>query len=300
MISRKYRYLIALAREKHFGRAAAACHVSPSTLSAAIRGLEEQLGVSLVGRGQRFSGLTPEGNLVVAFAQQSVAHGDNLKQELTSLRGVLTGRLRLGVIPTAATTVAALTSAFCRRHPKVTVEVLAQTNDKILQRLQDFELDAGVVYQSSVIESSFESITLWRERHVLLTAANGPYGSNDTLTWQRAATVPLCLLTSDMKNRQTINEVFSQVGVVAAPIMETNSILSILAHVGSGIWSSILPSSLLSQIGLPPGVVAVELIEPSVEWSTCLVALAREPAPSIIRELQLQVRRMEDVFGKAE
>lgn len=52
MISRKYLYLIALAREKHFGRAAAACHVSPSTLSAAIRDLETELGVAVVERGQ--------------------------------------------------------------------------------------------------------------------------------------------------------------------------------------------------------------------------------------------------------
>ena len=59
MISRKYLYLIALAREKHFGRAAAACHVSPSTLSAAIRDLETELGVAVVERGKQFAGLTP-------------------------------------------------------------------------------------------------------------------------------------------------------------------------------------------------------------------------------------------------
>ena len=53
MISRKYLYLIALAREKHFGRAAAACHVSPSTLSAAIRDLETELGVAMLVGGRR-------------------------------------------------------------------------------------------------------------------------------------------------------------------------------------------------------------------------------------------------------
>jgi DNA-binding transcriptional LysR family regulator len=65
MITRKYLYLIALAREKHFGRAAVACHVSPSTLSAAIRDIEETLGASIVERGQQFAGLTPEGEIVV-------------------------------------------------------------------------------------------------------------------------------------------------------------------------------------------------------------------------------------------
>ena len=58
MIARKYLYLIALAREKHFGRAALACHISPSTLSAAIREIELELGVAVVNRGRSFGGLT--------------------------------------------------------------------------------------------------------------------------------------------------------------------------------------------------------------------------------------------------
>ena len=82
MISRKYLYLIALAREKHFGRAAAACHISPSTLSAAIRDLEGELGVTIVERGQQFSGLTEEGRCVVDYAQRVAATAEGLLQEL--------------------------------------------------------------------------------------------------------------------------------------------------------------------------------------------------------------------------
>ncbi|MBW8075090.1 LysR family transcriptional regulator, partial [Metallibacterium scheffleri] len=67
MLSRKYRYLIALAQERHFGRAAAACHISPSTLSAAIRDLEQELGVAIVERGQSFAGLTGEGMAVLDY-----------------------------------------------------------------------------------------------------------------------------------------------------------------------------------------------------------------------------------------
>jgi DNA-binding transcriptional LysR family regulator len=93
MISRKYLYLIALAREKHFGRAAAACHISPSTLSAAIRDLESELGVAIVERGQHFSGLTAEGRCVVDYAQRLAAGAAGLKQELARLRTGLTGRV---------------------------------------------------------------------------------------------------------------------------------------------------------------------------------------------------------------
>ena len=106
MISRKYLYLLALSREKHFGRAAAACHISPSTLSAAIRDLEAELGVTIVERGQQFSGLTPEGRCVVEYAERVASTSDGLRQELAKLRDGLVGHLRLGVIPTALTVVA--------------------------------------------------------------------------------------------------------------------------------------------------------------------------------------------------
>jgi DNA-binding transcriptional LysR family regulator len=296
MITRKYRYLIALAREKHFGRAAAACHVSPSTLSAAIRDIEETLGVSVVERGQQFTGLTPEGEIVVEYAKQVAARVDDLKQELTSLRDALSGQMRLGVIPTAMTAVATLTSAFSRCHAGVTVEVLSLTNDEIVHRLHSFELDAGVVYMSSVSDRSLNTVALWNERHVLLTADEGPFADYASVTWQQTATTPLCLLTPDMMNRQTIDGVFKQVGAVVTPTLETNSILGILAQVGSGHWSSIIPKSLLEQIGTPPGVVAVDLVEPSVNWATCLVTLPREPAPPMVREIIYQAERLAESF----
>jgi DNA-binding transcriptional LysR family regulator len=216
------------------------------------------------------------------------------------MRDELSGQLRMGVIPTAMTAVAGLTSAFCRRHTGVRVELLSLNNEEILKRIQGFELDAGVVYQSSINGDTFNTIPLWCERHVLLTAREGPFADYETLTWEQAATTPLCLLTPDMMNRQTIDSVFKQVGASAVPTLETNSILGILAHVGSGHWSSIIPRSLLKQIGTPPGVVAVELVEPRVDWATCLVTLAREPAPPMVREVRQQAERMAGAFGSDE
>ena len=299
MISRKYLYLIALAREKHFGRAAAACHVSPSTLSAAIRDLETELGVAVVERGKQFAGLTPEGLSVVEYAQRMAASAEGLKQELASLRDGLTGRLRLGVIPTALTVVASLTASFARRHSLVTAEVLSLVTDEILARLRRFELDAGIVYVESAQAAGFSVVPVWRERHVLLTAADGRFAGREAVCWAEAATVPLCLLTPDMQNRKTIDAVFEKVGAGVAPMLETNSIISILAHVGSGHWSSIVPRSVLEQIGTPPGVVAIELVEPAVDWATGLVTLTRDPQPPMVAALVAEARALAESFDKA-
>lgn len=299
MISRKYLYLIALAREKHFGRAAMVCHVSPSTLSAAIRDLETELGIAVVERGKHFAGLTPEGRSVVEYAQRMAASAEGLKQELATLRDGLTGRLRLGVIPTALTVVASLTASFARRHALVTAEVLSLATDEILARLRRFELDAGIVYVESAQAAGFSIVPVWRERHVLLTGADGRFAGRETVAWADAASVPLCLLTPDMQNRKTIDAVFAKVGAGVTPMLETNSIISILAHVGSGHWSSIVPRSVLDQVGTPPRVIAIELVEPSVDWATGLVTLAREPQAPMVAALIAEAKALAESFEKS-
>ena len=78
MFLRQLEYLTALARERHFGRAAEACHVSQPALSAAIRKLERELGLPLVKRHQRYDDLTPEGRALLPWAQQALAGLDGL------------------------------------------------------------------------------------------------------------------------------------------------------------------------------------------------------------------------------
>lgn len=95
---RQLEYLVALARERHFARAAAASYVSQPSLSAAIRKLEHELDVPIVRRGRRYEGLTPEGERVLAWAHRILAERDALEQELAAPRGGggLSGTLRCG------------------------------------------------------------------------------------------------------------------------------------------------------------------------------------------------------------
>jgi DNA-binding transcriptional LysR family regulator len=282
MIARKYLYLIALAKEKHFGRAAAACHVSISTLSAAIRDLEEELGVAVVERGQHAATLSPEGLRVLDHARRAADIAESLKQDLAQLRGGLTGRLRLGVIPTALTVIADLTTAFKRRHPLVTIELKSLATPDILERLRNFEIDAGLLYSESSGEHGIDFLPLWREDHVLITGKGGAFAGRTEVSWEEAAQLQLCLLTPDMQNRKIIDSVFASLGCAVTPQLEANSILSILAHICAGSWSSIVPRSVLDLIGAPDQVQVLELVPATVAWSTGLATLARQPLPPMV------------------
>jgi DNA-binding transcriptional LysR family regulator len=146
MLLRHLRYFAVLAREKHFARAAQACSVSQPTLSGGIVTLEAELGVRLVIRGHRFMDLTPEGHAALDWAHQLLSNEDNLRHGLESLRGALSGVLRLGVIPAAMPLVGLLTEPFCAAHPAVTVEIRSISSKAIQADLDTFELDAGLTY----------------------------------------------------------------------------------------------------------------------------------------------------------
>src|ERR1700677_2101663 len=98
MILRHLEFLTALSREKHFARAATSCHVTQSTLSAGIKQLEECLGVLLVERGQRFMGLTMEGEKVLEWAKHVIVDYEGLQQSLAEMRRGLRGCLKIGAI----------------------------------------------------------------------------------------------------------------------------------------------------------------------------------------------------------
>src|SRR6266566_9616940 len=139
----KLEYLMALAREQHFGRAAETCGVTQPTLSAGIKQLEETLGVLLVQRGSRFIGLTPEGERTLDWARRIVGDARAMRQEINGLKDKLSGEIRIAAIPTVLGMVASLTRPFRARHPDVRFRVVSCTSADVLGLLENLEVDAG-------------------------------------------------------------------------------------------------------------------------------------------------------------
>jgi DNA-binding transcriptional LysR family regulator len=285
MLIRQFEYLVALARERHFGRAAEACHVTQPTLSAAIRQLEETLGAPIIERGHRYLGLTPQGKLALEHAHRVLAEIEALKREVETLDHGVSGRLRLGAIPTALPIMSHLTAPFFARYPLVTVAVLSLTSQEIQRGIEDFELDAGVTYLDNEPLDGVRSRPLYAEEYVFLTPVGGPFAERATLTWAEAAEAPMCLLTPDMQNRRILDGIFRSVGVTPKPAVETNSIFNLVSHAASGHWSSIVPRQLLQFFGIPERTRAVELIDPTARRTVGLIISDRDPPAPLARNL---------------
>ncbi|MFF8842041.1 LysR family transcriptional regulator [Streptomyces sp. NPDC015127] len=300
MLFRQLEYLLALSRERHFARAAQACYVSQPALSEAIRKLEEELDVPLVRRGRKYEGLTPEGERIVVWAQRILADRDALKDEVGALRTGLSGRMRIGSVPTASGAVSLLTAPFCAAHPLVTVEVIADLqSEDILRQLQNFELDAGITYLHKGLSEGFRSVPLYQERYVLLTNAADGFVHKTTATWAEASRLPLCLLIGAMQGRKVLDEVFAEAGLRPSPRVETDSVAALFAHVRTGRWASVVPHTWLHVFGVPHGMRAVPLVEPARTVPVGLVTTAREPGPVMARALT-DIARSTDVAAALE
>ena len=222
MIIRQLVYLDALAREKHFRRAAEACNVSQPTLSAAIVQLEEELGVRIVERERRFQGFTKEGEVVLAHARRILAEAEVMKDSIAELREGVSGRIRLGAIPTALPMIAHITAPFSARYPGVSLTVLSLTSQEIQAGIDNFEIDVGLTYLDNEPLDRVISKPIYQEAYVLLTREDGPLGTQDTISWAEAAKQKLCLLTGDMQNRRIIDGIFRSVGTAPRPVVEIN------------------------------------------------------------------------------
>ena len=209
----KLEFLLALAREKHFGRAAETCGVTQPTLSAGVKQIEDTFGVLLVNRGSRFQGFTPEGERVLDWARRIVGDARAMREEVHALKHGLVGRLRLAAIPTALAMVETLTTPYRARHPDVQFTVYSRTSIEILAHLENLEIDAGLTYLDNEPLGRVTAVPLYRERYRLLVAADAPLGNRDTVTWAEVAKVPLCLLTPDMQNRRIIERLLRDTGI---------------------------------------------------------------------------------------
>ena len=287
MFLRQLEYLTALARERHFGRAAQACHVSQPALSAAIGKLERELGVALVHRQQRHAELTPEGRALLPWAQQTLASLDGLTAEAARLRHSLTGTLRLGVIPTALSAASLITGPLLRRHPDVRVEVRALSSIEIGRRLADHNLDAGVTYLDNEPLGAVVATPIYEERYLFLTQSEQPRGA--TIGWSELKGVPLCLLTRDMQNRRIVDAALLDAGVEAAARVEADSISALLSFARTG-WSCVTAHTWIALQGPPAGMRSLALTDPDITHTVGLVEPETELVHPIVHALREELR----------
>jgi DNA-binding transcriptional LysR family regulator len=286
LIVRNFEYLLALAKERHFARAAAACRVSQPTLSAGIKQLEEDMDVLIVKRGQRFEGFTPEGERVLAWAQQMLEDCMRLKQELHELRDHgMQGRFRIGMVPGTSALASVLSVPFAEKYPELQISMETLDSTRLIQAVRQSEVDVALSYIDEAVGDGLDVHLLYRERVLLFTSSE--VGDGRRAHWSDVRSLPLCLLRFAMPRTAE-----TQIEKVAKAIY-TDSPAVLAAHLATGRWSTVLPQSLaamLTTAQTPPqtktgSLHAIPITKPAAQANVGFVTLKSDPLPAAIHAL---------------
>ncbi len=297
MIS-KLSFFITLAKEKHFGKAATKLGITQPSLSAAIKQLEDSLGVMLIKRGTRFQELTEEGQRVLEWALRITADTRTMREEMQSLKKGLTGTLRIGTIPTAVALIPELTNSFLKAHPTIKFQIYSRNSHEIISSLERFEIDIGITYLNNDPISKLTTVPISSENYCLMTQISNKNKNTKSITWSEVSNYKLCLLTEDMQNRRILEYYFAESNVSVDPFLEANSLLILFAHIQTGKWSSILPMSLAKTLIVNKNIKAIPIKECKSLHQIGIVALERDPHTPLIATLLRESKKLSKIIGK--
>jgi LysR family transcriptional regulator, transcription activator of glutamate synthase operon len=294
---RQLRYLVALAEELNFTRAAAAEHVAQPALSQQIRRLEDEMGLALVERTTRHVRLTEAGELLVIRARRVLAELDAAETELQSLRGMDIGHVTIGAMHTMGPVDLSLALAlFHDLHPNVGLTVREQSSEELAEMLRVDELDLAFLSVTERVESHGLGLhQLVSEELVVLLPLDHRLSGQKKVRMAELAGEQFISFRPGARLRELLFIAGHQAGFEPRVTLESNESQRIRRLVARGLGVAILPRS--DADGPGADVAVAPLIDPSLRRDITLAwREGRRLAPAASAFLELA----RETFGEAE
>ncbi|MFG2928125.1 transcriptional regulator CynR [Streptomyces achromogenes] len=241
---RHLRYLLAVAENGTFTRAAEELHLSQPTLSQQIKQLERMLGAQLLDRTGRTVRLTDAGEAYVHHARRALRDLAAAERAVHDVRDLTRGHLRLAVTPTfTAYLTGPLAAELHTRHPGITLTLREMTQDRIEAGLLADEIDLGIAFAGTHLPG-ITATELFTEALTLVTSARHPAGDHRALPVKELARMQLALLTGDFATRTHIDDYFARHGISPRTAVEANSIQALIAIVRRTTLATVLPDAI--------------------------------------------------------
>jgi DNA-binding transcriptional LysR family regulator len=288
---RQLRYLVALADERHFTRAAAREHIAQPALSQQIQRLEAEVGLALVERTTRKVSLTGAGELLVARARHILSELDAAQAELQTLAGVQGGRLSVGALHTMGPVdLSLLLGSFHRNHPAVELTVREQSSEELAEMLRDDVIDLAFLSVTERIQRrGLELHPLLSEQLVAAMPTQHPLAGRDVVRLAELAGEPFIAFRTGSRLRELLDSGAAEVGFEPRIALESNESRRIRSLVSGGLGVAILPRSDADGPGSP--VATARLVEPEMRRDVSLASRAgRRHSPAATAFLALTRR----------
>ena len=289
------RYIVALARERHFGRAADKCNVSQPTLSVAVKKLEDELGIALFERSSGDVRATPIGTQVVAQAERVLAEAARVAEVAASGRDPLCGPLRLGVIYTIGPwLLPALVPRVRERAPQMPLYIAEGYTENLLERLKSSELDV-LVLALPIEEPGLVVQPVYEEDFRTLVPVAHPWARLKSLRPEQLLDEPLLMLGAGNCFRDQVLDLCARASRGESPqVLEGSSLETIRHMVSSGVGVTVMPASSVDGIPADDPLLRVKpFVDPTPTRRVGLVwrsSFPRHKAIDVIRQALLDCR----------
>ncbi|GAB4347761.1 MAG: LysR substrate-binding domain-containing protein [Oricola sp.] len=243
------RFLVALADELHFGRAANACHVTQSTLSNGIKELETILGIPLAERSKRSVLLTPVGEEIATRARRLLADATDLVDAAKRHAGVLRGDLRLGAIPTVGPFLVPKVMPRVREaFPDLRIYFREELTESLMAGLKAGRLDA-IIFALPFAHEGMEMIDLFEDDYQLATPVDHRLSNREAVTGKDLADEKLLLLEKGHCLQRHALSAFPDAHATQDESFAATSLVTLVSMVEEGLGITLLP-----QLAIDAGV----------------------------------------------
>lgn len=289
---KQLRYFDALARNRHFGRAAAACAVTQPALSMQIKDLEEALGVTLIERGARQVRLTKFGEEAAASARRILRSVDELADAARASQNRLAGRFRIGLIPTIAPyLLPSIIADLSRTHPELDIHVRETITSKLIEELDEGRLDAAIV-ALPVSEPSLTEAVLFTENFLLVRPGKDkgvPVPNSEALCDMR-----LLLLEEGHCFRDQALSFCNMQSSPPREALDANSLSTLVQMVSAGLGVTLIPEMAVPLETRSACVTVSRFEDPQPFRTIGMIWRKASPLTAQIKQLSEVVRRSAD------
>ncbi|PZS32940.1 MAG: LysR family transcriptional regulator [Pseudonocardiales bacterium] len=248
---RQLSYFVVVAEEGQVTRAAARVSVAQPAVSAQIRHLERELGETLFHRDPRGVSLTAAGEALLPHARAALAAAERGRATIMSLRGMLHGRLRIGVSRPVDPRLAEALGEFHRAHPAIEIALAEQHNEPLLEALTDGEIDAALIgIHDQSLPAQIRIRNVGTEPLVLATTRAHPLANRKSITVAQLRDEPIITLTRGSGLRAVLDDACRNAGFAARITAETSELGSLVELTSAGLGVAVLPRSALGQADL--------------------------------------------------
>lgn len=287
---RDLRYVIAIAEERHFGRAAIKCHVSQPALSGQLRKLEDFLGVALFERTNRSVQITPVGERIVAQARQLITLSDEIVSTAQAARDPLSGSFRLGMISTIAPFLSPLILRSIRRElPHLSLTLVEGLTSELETRVADGDLD-GAILATLPENAHLTDTALYDEPFWIALPDGHSLARQDAIGLEEIADEEILLLADGHCLRDQVLDLCGANSQAGKTNTRETSLGTLLALVAAGDGITLVPALTLPPKGTEQGTEqgSIALRREASGTAGRIVRLAHRPSfprPKLIERL---------------